>query len=272
MQEYIDHAIKLGIEYLPKVAGAILLFIVGMIVIGQLNKLLRKRMEKRDLDKSLRSFISSIVSIGLKVMLVLSVVGILGVQTASFVAVLASIGVAIGLALSGTLQNFAGGVLILILRPFKVGDVLEAQGYLGIVNEIQIFNTIMKTFDNKTIIIPNGPLSTGPMVNYSIEPTRRVDWTIGIGYGDDVDVAKKVVMEMLTSDDRVLDDPAPMIAVEALADSSVNLVTRAWCKSEHYFELMWHINERVYKEFDQHGLNIPFPQRDVHLYQHSVNN
>ncbi|MFW5658813.1 MAG: mechanosensitive ion channel family protein [Bacteroidota bacterium] len=272
MQEYFDHAIKIGIEYLPKVAGAILLLIVGMLVINQLNKLLRTRMEKRDVDKSLRSFISSIVSIGLKVMLVLSVVGILGVQTASFVAVLASVGVAIGLALSGTLQNFAGGVLILLLRPFMVDDVLEAQGYLGVVHEIQIFNTILKTFDNKTVIIPNGSLSTGPVINYSVEPTRRAEWIIGIGYGDDVEKAKKVVMDMMTGDDRVLDDPAPMIAVNELADSSVNLVARAWCKSEDLFALTWDINERVYKEFDQHGLNIPFPQRDLHVYQHQVNN
>ena len=267
MQEYIDHAIKLAIDYAPKLAGAILLLLVGFIVIRQFNKFLKKRLEKREVDPGLRSFISSIVSIGLKVMLILSAVGILGVQTASFVAVLASLGIAIGLALSGTLQNFAGGVLILMLRPFRVGDVVEAQGFTGIVSEIQIFNTIMKTFDNKTIILPNGELSTSAMVNYSVEATRRAEWTIGIAYGDDVKKAKDVVMKMMSGDDRVLDDPAPMVAVSELADSSVNLVARAWCQSGDLFALTWDINERVYVEFEDHGLNIPFPQIDLHVHK-----
>jgi small conductance mechanosensitive channel len=184
----------------------------------------------------------------------------------SFVAILGAASLAVGMALSGTLQNFAGGVMILIFKPFKVGDVIEAQGYTGGVADIQIFNTILKTPDNKTIIIPNGGLSTGSMVNYSTEARRRVDWTVGIGYGDDADKAKEVLLGMLNDDSRILKDPAPFIAISALADSSVNFTVRAWVEAPNYWGVFFDLNKRVYKEFGKHGLNIPFPQMDIHVH------
>ena len=190
----------------------------------------------------------------------------LGVEMTSFIAILGAAGLAVGMALSGTLQNFAGGVMLLIFKPFKVGDFIEAQGYAGVVKEIQIFNTIITTGDNKTIIIPNGGLSTSSMVNYSTMPTRRVDWTFGIGYGDDVDKAKEVLKKLLSEDARILKDPEPFIAVSELADSSVNFVVRAWVNGADYWGVFFDMNEKVYKTFDKEGLNIPYPQMDVHIH------
>ena len=184
----------------------------------------------------------------------------------SFIAILGAAGLAVGMALSGTLQNFAGGVMILIFKPFKVGDVIDAQGYLGAVKEIQIFNTVLTTPDNKTIIIPNGGLSTSSMTNYSTEETRRVDWTIGIGYGDDVDKAEQVIKRMCDEDTRILKDPEVFIAVSELADSSVNFAVRAWVKSDDYWGVFFDMNKKVYKVFAEEGLNIPFPQMDVHVH------
>jgi len=184
----------------------------------------------------------------------------------SFIAILGAAGLAVGMALSGTLSNFAGGVMILIFKPFKVGDVLEAQGYTGGVKEIGIFNTIMNTPDNKTIIIPNGGLASGSMVNYSTEPTRRVDWTVGIGYGDDYDKAKSVMEKFISEDARILKDPAHFIALHTLADSSVNLTVRAWVNAADYWGVYFDMNEKIYKNFGQEGLNIPFPQMDVHVH------
>jgi small conductance mechanosensitive channel len=171
------------------------------------------------------------------------------------------------MALSGTLQNFAGGAMILIFKPFKVGDSIEAQGYSGSVSEIQIFVTILKTPDNKTIIIPNGGLSTGSLINYSAEPTRRVDWTFGIGYGDDVNKAQEVIKGLLDADNRVMKDPAIFVEVSELADSSVNFATRAWVKAEDYWGVYFDMNKKVYEEFDKVGLNIPYPQMDVHVHK-----
>ena len=200
-------------------------------------------------------------------MLIISVLSMLGIEMTSFIAILGAAGLAVGMALSGTLQNFAGGVMILLFKPFKVEDVIEAQGFLGKVSEIQIFNTILKTPDNKTIIIPNGGLATGPMTNYTTEPQRRVDWTFGIGYGDDVDQAKTVIQALCDQDTRILKDPELFIAVSELADSSVNFAVRAWVKGEDYWDVYFDLNEKVYKTFDQKGLNIPFPQMDVHVHQ-----
>ena len=190
----------------------------------------------------------------------------LGIQMTSFIAILGAAGLAVGMALSGTLQNFAGGVMILIFKPFKAGDFIDAQGYQGTVSEIQIFNTILKTPDNKTVIIPNGGLSTGAMVNYSTEKLRRVDWTVGIGYGDDADKAKDVIMKMCNADDKILKDPEVFIAISALADSSVNFAVRAWVKAEDYWSVYFALNENIYKTFEKEGLNIPFPQMDVHVH------
>lgn len=248
-----------------KLIGAIITLLIGLWVIKIIQNLTRKTFEKRNVDISLRGFLNSLVGILLKIMLFISVVGMLGVGMTSFIAVLGAAGLAIGMALSGTLQNFAGGVMILIFKPFKVGDYITAQGHSGSVREIQIFNTILKTPDNVTIIIPNGGLSTGSMTNYSVEAQRRVDWTFGIAYGDDVDKAKQVLTGLIAADERILKDPAPFIAVSELADSSVNLVVRVWSKASDYWGIHFDMKEKVYKTFDKERLNIPFPQMDVHL-------
>lgn len=257
----------LALEYGQKLGMGILILVIGLWIAGMITNGVKKVMQKRGLDPALQSFLGSMLGITLKVLVVISALGTLGVEMTSFVAILGAAGLAVGMALSGTLQNFAGGVMILIFKPFKVGDWIEAQGYSGTVNEIQIFNTILKSPDNKTIIIPNGGLSTGSMINYSTEPRRRVDWTVGIGYGDDADKAKEVLLGMLNDDNRVLKDPAPFIAVSALADSSVNFTVRAWVEAPNYWGVFFDLNERVYKEFDKHGLNIPFPQMDVHVHK-----
>jgi small conductance mechanosensitive channel len=184
---------------------------------------------------------------------------------ASFIAILGAAGFAIGMALSGTLQNFAGGVMILIFKPFKKGDFIDAQGYMGTVKDIQIFVTTLTTPDNKTIIIPNGGLSTGSLTNYSIEPSRRVDWTVGFAYGDDYDKARSVVLDILKNDKRILPDPKPFVVLGALADSSVNLTVRAWVKGADYWGVFFDFNENVYKSFAKEGIGIPFPQMDVHI-------
>ena len=190
-----------------------------------------------------------------------------GVEMTSFIAILAAAGLAVGMALSGTLQNFAGGVMILIFKPFKIGDFIDAQGYLGVVKEIQIFNTIITTPDNKTIIIPNGGLSNSSMTNYSTEEKRRVDWTIGIAYGDDVDKARAVIKRLCDEDSRIIKDPEVFIAVSELADSSVNFAVRVWVKAPDYWGVFFDLNENVYKTFGNEGLNIPFPQMDVHVHK-----
>lgn len=252
--------------YGPKLIGALLTLIIGMWVISVLRGILRRRFEKREMEPSLRGFLNSMIGILLKTMLWISAIGMMGVEMTSFIAILGAAGLAIGMALSGTLQNFAGGVMLLLFKPFKAGDVLSAQGHTGSVSEIQIFNTILKTPDNKTIIIPNGGLSTGSMINFSTEPKRRVDFTFGIGYGDDVDKAKEVLMKLIKADKRIINDPAePFIAVSELADSSVNLVVRVWAEAANYWGIYFDLTEQVYKTFDKEGLNIPYPQMDVHV-------
>lgn len=254
------------LEYGQKLAIGLIILVVGLWLAGAISRAAQKLMAARKFDAALQSFLGSMISIVLKVLVAITALGTLGIEMTSFVAILGAASLAVGMALSGTLQNFAGGVMILIFKPVKVGDVLEAQGYVGSVAEIQIFNTILKTPDNKTIIIPNGGLSTGSMINYSTEATRRVDWTFGIGYGDDAEKAQQVLLQMLNEDERVLKDPAPFVAVSALADSSVNFTVRAWVESANYWPVFFDLNKRVYKEFGQHGLNIPFPQMDVHLH------
>lgn len=254
------------ITFGPRLIGALLTLIIGWWLIKIIQDALRKSFEKKEMDASLRGFLNSMISILLKVLLIISVIGMLGVQMTSFIAILAAAGLAIGMALSGTLQNFAGGVIILIFKPFKVGDYIEAQGHSGSVNEVQIFNTILKTPDNRTIIIPNGGLSNDSMVNYSTEPKRRVDFVFGIGYGDDVDKAKAVLKKLIDEDDRILQDPEPFIAVKELGDSSVNIVVRAWAEAANFWGIYFDMHEKVYKTFDKEGLNIPFPQMDVHMH------
>ncbi len=253
------------VTYGPKLIGAIITLIIGWWIVKVIQGALRKTFEKKQIEASLRGFLNSIIGILLKILLLVTVAGMMGVEMTSFIAILGAAGLAVGMALSGTLQNFAGGVMILLFKPFRVGDFIQAQGHMGSVNEIQIFNTILKTPDNKTIIIPNGGLSTSSMVNFSAEPRRRVDFTFGIAYGDDVDKAKEVLSRLINEDSRILKDPAPFIAVSELADSSVNLVVRVWAEAANYWGIFFDLNEKVYKTFDKEGLNIPFPQMDVHI-------
>lgn len=253
--------------YGPRVVFAIITLIVGLWIVKILVNVIGKGLDKGDVDEALKGFLSSISGVLLKVLVYITALSVLGIEMTSFVAVLAAAGFAIGMALSGTLQNFAGGVMILLFKPFKIGDYIDAQGHSGSVKEIQIFNTILTTPDNKTIILPNGPLSTGSMVNYSTEPKRRVDWTVGIGYGDDVDKAYEVIEKLLAGDDRILDEPKPFIAVKELADSSVNFAVRAWVNSADYWGVFFRMNEEVYKTFDKEGLSIPYPQTDVHIHK-----
>ncbi len=253
------------IEYGTGLIYALLVLIIGLWITKLITKSVKKLMLKGEMDDSLVPFLSSLVSTVLKLLVVISALSMLGIEMTSFIALLGAAGLAVGMALSGTLQNFAGGVMILIFKPFKAGDFIDAQGYMGVVKEIQIFNTILTTGDNKTIIIPNGGLSTGAMVNFSTQSTRRVDWTFGIGYGDDADKAKEVLRALLDADKRVLQDPEPFIALSELADSSVNFVVRAWVNASDYWGVYFAMNENVYKTFEKEGLNIPYPQMDVHL-------
>lgn len=263
---FLTKMIDLGISVGSKILLAIVVFLVGRWIVRRLNKLLAKILEKRHVEASLSTFVKSLVNITLTLLLIIVVIGVLGIETSSFIALFASAGVAIGMALSGTLQNFAGGVMILLFKPFKVGDTIEAQGQSGTVREIQIFNTILATPDNKIIIIPNGGLSTGLMKNYSREATRRVDWEFGIAYGDDYTKARAVIARLLDADGRVLKDPAYFIALTSLGESSVNIVVRAWVNAGDYWGVYFDMNEKVYKTFAEENLNIPFPQLDVHLH------
>tara|TARA_R110001592_G_scaffold281911_1_gene549522 strand:- start:14360 stop:15232 length:873 start_codon:yes stop_codon:yes gene_type:complete len=263
----LDSATEIALVYGPKLIAAIVVWVIGSWVIKLLLNGLNRVMIKSNVDASLRPFLNSLTGMILKVMLAISVLGMLGIEMTSFVAILAAAGLAVGLALSGTLQNFAGGVMILLFKPFKVGDFIDAQGHSGSVKEIQIFNTILKTGDNKTIILPNGGLSTGSMINFSTEAKRRVDWTIGIAYGDDIDKARAVIKKLCDADARILKDPEVAIVVSALADSSVNFTVRAWVQAPDYWGVFYAMNENVYKTFATEGLSIPFPQMDVHLHK-----
>lgn len=253
--------------YGPIFVYALLTLFIGFKVIGFINRIISRMMDKKDLDPSLKGFLTSLISVLLKLCLFLSVASMVGVETTSFVALLGAIGLAIGMALKGTLSNFAGGVMILLFRPFKVGDVVEAQGVVGSVQEIQIFNTIMLTPDKKTIIIPNGPLSTGNMTNYSIEPVRRVDLSFGIGYGDDLKLAKSVLEEIAAGDNRVLNDPPVDILVSELGDNAVTILFRPFVKKEDYWGVYFDMIEKVKLTFDEKGISFPYPQQDIHIHQ-----
>ncbi len=268
-QEVIERLYGLAIRYGLKFILAIVVLIVGLIVIKWITKAMVRFMKKGDVNESLIPFLKSLTSILLKVMLVISVMSMVGIQMTSFIAVLGAAGLAVGLALQGTLQNFAGGVMILLFKPYEVGDFIEAQGFMGSVKEIQIFTTVLLTPDNRKVIIPNSPLATGSITNFSAMPTRRLDFSFGIGYTDDIDKAKALLLKMAESDERVLkDENPPAVMVEALADSSVNLKLRVWLKAEDYWDVFFDYTEGAKKQFDAAGISIPFPQQDVHLYNH----
>lgn len=262
----ISKLIDLGVSLGSKLLVALVVFIIGRWIIKRIKRIIIRIMQKKEVEASLFSFVKSLVSITLNFIFVIILISILGIETSSFIALFASAGVAVGMALSGTLQNFAGGVMILLFKPFKVGDVIEAQGQSGTVKEIQIFNTLMTTPDNKIIIIPNGGLSTGITKNYSQASTRRVDWEFGIAYGDNYDQAKTVLIRLLEADKRILKEPEYFVALTSLGESSVNIVVRAWVNSADYWGVFFDMNEKVYKTFAAEKLSIPFPQMDVHLY------
>jgi small conductance mechanosensitive channel len=264
LNEYLLDLIK---SFGPSLVLAIVTLFLGFWIIRIITRLIKKGLKRSNIDESLIPFLASGLSVLLKVLLVISVAGMVGIQMTSFIAILGAVGLAVGMALSGTLQNFAGGVMILIFKPFKVGDFIDAQGHAGIVSEIQIFNTILKTPDNKKIIIPNGGLSTGSMTNFTAEETRRVDMTFGIGYQDDIDKAKGILQAIIDSNSLIINDPEPFIGVIELGDSSVNIVVRVWAKTSDYWSIFFTLQETVKKTFDKEGISIPFPQRDVHLYQ-----
>ena len=265
LSELSEQATNLVFTYAPKVIGAVVVYILGNMIIKWLSRSFERVLEKRETDASLKPFLKSLFGALLKTLLIVSVLGMLGVEMTSFIAILGAAGLAVGMALSGTLQNFAGGVVILLFKPYKVGDFIEAQGYTGVVREIQIFTTVLLTGDNKTVIIPNGPLSTGSLINYSKEPMRRVDFTFGIAYGDSVEMARKVLLRVIAKDKRIQKDPQPFIGLGALSDSSVDLTVRVWVMNEDYWAVFFDLNESVYNAFSEEGISIPFPQMDVHL-------
>lgn len=255
-------------NYGPNLILAIATLIIGLWIIKIVVRGFDRGLERSKTDESLRRFLLSLAEIFLKAMLIISVAGMIGIEMTSFVAVLGAAGLAVGLALQGSLANFAGGVLILLFKPYKIGDFIEGAGYAGTVKEVQVFNTILKTPDNKTIIIPNGILSNASITNFSTESTRRVDMTFGIGYSDDLKQAKALLHKLLEQDSRILPDPEPVVAVSELADSSVNFVVRAWCNSADYWGIYFDMHESVKLHFDKAGISIPFPQQDVHVYKH----
>ena len=244
---------------------AILTLVIGLWVVNIIKRGVKKGLDKSGTEPTLKSFLVSIVSILLKIMVYITALGMLGVEMTSFIAILGAAGLAVGLALSGALQNLAGGVMILLFQPFKAGHFIDAQGHTGTVKEIQIFSTILKTPDNKTIMIPNGKLANDSMTNYSLEEKRRVDWTLGIGYGNYIDKAYEVIKRLLVEDDRILDDPEPFLALKELADSSVNIAVRAWVATGDYWPVHFRLNEQVYRTFEDEGLDIPYPQQDIHI-------
>lgn len=252
-------------EWAKQIVLAIVIFWIGMRVVKVMMRAVSKALTLRDVDASLTTFLQSFLKIALQAVVVIATINQLGVETTSIVAILGAAGLAVGMALSGTLQNFAGGAMILMFKPFKVGDFIEAQGYSGTVKSIQIFTTILTTPDNKQIVIPNGGLSNGSLINYSAETTRRQEWTFGIGYGDDVEKAKSIIKNIIEADERVLKQPEGLIEISALADSSVHIVVRAWVASENFWAVYYSVTTEVYKAFNAEGISIPFPQMDVHL-------
>lgn len=259
----LDRGADIGLSLIK----AILIGFIGWQIVKFLTKSFTKIMESREVDPSLRVFLKSLIYNLLLILLVLSVLSALGIEMTSFFAILGAAGLAIGLALQGSLSNFAGGVLILILKPFKVGDVIEAQGEIASVSEIQIFHTILKTFDNKTIILPNGNLYNNKIINYSTEPARKMQWVFGIGYNDDIDLAKQTIKEVIFTDERVIDRDTPYIYVDSLGDSSVNIRVRALVANDDFWDVYLSKLEEIKKAFDKKGISIPFPQRDVHLFK-----
>ncbi|QJD60648.1 mechanosensitive ion channel [Pseudomonas sp. gcc21] len=265
LEELQDAWLPLVVQYGSQVLLALVTLLIGWWIIGRVTAGIQAMMEKRKIDRTLHGFVGALVGIGLKVLLVISVAGMIGIETTSFIAMIGAAGLAVGLALQGSLANFAGGMLIIILRPFRAGEFIEAQGVMGTVDSIQIFHTVLKTADNKTIIIPNGSLSNGNIVNYSRQPTRRVDLNMGIGYNDDVKKARKILLDLAAADERVHKDPAAAVWLVSLGESSVNLSLRMWTNNADYWGVFWDIQELAKEHFEREGITIPFPQRTLHV-------
>ena len=265
VNEFIAKALNASIDLGGRILAALIIFIIGKILVNWANKLFAKMLEKRKVEPSIQSFLKSIVNITLLVLLFLAVIGKLGIELTSFAALLASAGVAVGMALSGNLSNFAGGVIILVFRPYKVGDYIEAStGAAGTVTDIQIFHTVLTTPDNKVVFAPNGAMSGAVVTNYSRKDTRRVDFLFGVEYGTDFNQAKSIIMEVINKDSRILKDPAPFVELGALADSSVNITVRVWVNAADYWAVNFDMNKNVYATFNEKGISFPFPQLTVH--------
>lgn len=269
LEVFIQQAITFCVEAGKSILVAVIIYVVGRFVVSLLNKLLTKALNRRNLDPTVKSFLQSFVNILLTVLLIVAVVSALGINTTSFAALLASVGVAAGMALSGNLQNFAGGLIILLLKPFKVGDFIEAQGLSGVVDGIQIFHTVLRTVDNKVIYLPNGSLSSGNIINYSQQERRRVDLIVSLEYGQDVDQAREVLLSLFAKDERILQDPAPLVALSKLADSSVDLTVRLWVAATDYWDVFFQTQERIYAEFNRQGISFPYPHLTINQISNS---
>lgn len=265
-EQYLNLAKKYLIIYAPSLLLTLVTLVVGLKLIQIFCSYLQKYMDKRSIDPSLK-FIVSLTNILLKIVLFISVADMLGIKTTSFLAILGAAGLAVGLALQGSLANFAGTVIILIFKPFRVGDTVEVAGHLGVVKEIQVFCTILKTLDSRSVIIPNSSVATGTIVNLSTEELKRIDLTFGIGYGDNIKLAKETLEGLIKAEPRILAEPAPVVAVSELAESTVNFVFRPWVKTEDYWDVYYSMVEKVKLTFDEKGISIPYPQKDIHLYQ-----
>jgi small conductance mechanosensitive channel len=266
MDAIIQKASDVASYWGPMVLSAIVTFVIGWLVARFLRGVLRRVLTKAKIEETLTSFLTSLFYLALMTLVVIAVIGKLGVETTSFIAVLGAATLAIGFALQGSLGNFAAGVMLIVFRPFKVGDYVEAAGTAGVIEEIQVFATTMRTPDNKTIVVPNAAITAGNITNYATKPMRRVDMIFGISYEDDLRKAKKILSDILDGDTRVLKDPAPAIVVAELADSSVNIAVRPWVKTEDYWNVFFDVTEAAKLEFDAQGITIPYPQRDVHMH------
>ena len=256
-----------GVELAINVAIAIAIFYIGKLVVGMVVCGMRRVMQKQEIDKTLETFVANLVRMVLMVVVVIAAISALGIETTSFIAIFGAAGLAVGLALQGSLSNFAAGVLIVLFRPYRVGDFIEGAGIAGVVEQVQILTTVLKTGDNKQIIVPNGQIMDSIITNYSAKDTRRVDMVVGVSYDDDLDKVRSVLEELVAADDRILDDPACTIAVSELGDSSVNFVLRPWTNTADYWGVKFDLTEAIKKRFDKEGISFPFPQQDVHLYK-----
>lgn len=267
LTSYWDYFVTVLMEYSPRLISATLILVIGLMGIKLVKKLIIRIMTKREMEPTLSKFLADILIWTLKILLFVTVISRLGVENSSFVAIIGAAGLAIGLSLQGSLSNFAGGVLIIMFKPFKVGDFIEAQDVMGTVKQIQIFVTQLTTVDNQIIFVPNGALSNGNIINYTYAETRRADLTVGISYSSNIKKARELAMEVLQNHPKVLKEPAPMILVKELADSSINLAVRPWANVDDFWQMRSDILEQIKEKFDENDIDIPFPQRDVHIKQ-----